>query len=161
MSPIDFTFFNWKDHLSGIQSYKLQVYLLKSNGTHLREPRPWNADEEISYNSAKTSFPYTPKQNEMLSFILNVIDNANNTRYVRTLVLYDPLSTVTLTAMPFVATSAQPETEYRWQKSLNDSITISWTGRFQNKFHHVNKLLNPVARYLHYDSFQNMKNKFR
>ena len=124
---------------------------MKSNGTHLREPRPWNADEEISYNSAKTSFTYTPKQNEMLSFILNVIDNANNTRYVRTLVLYDPLSTVTLTAMPFVATSAEPETEYRWQKSLNDNITISWTGRFQNKFHHVNKLLNPVARYLHYD----------
>ena len=87
----------------------------------------------------------------MFSFILNVIDNANNTRYARTLVLYDPLSTVTLTSMPFLATSAEPETEYRWQKSLNDSFTISWTGLFQNKFHHVNNLLNPVARYLHYD----------
>ena len=125
--------------------------MLKSNGTHLREPRPWNADEEISVNSAETSFTYTPKQNGMFSFILNVIDNANNTQYARTLVLYDPLSTVTLTSMPFVATSAEPETEYRWQKSLNDSITISWTGRFQNEFHHDNKLLNPVARYMHYD----------
>ena len=137
--------------MAGIQEYKLQVYLLKSNGTYLREPNPWNADEEISIPSTKTNFTYTPKQYGMFSFILNVIDNANNTQYARTLVLYDPLSSVTLTSMPFIATSAESETEYRWQKSLNNSITIAWRGHFQNKFHQENKLLGPVAPYLHYD----------
>jgi hypothetical protein len=87
----------------------------------------------------------------MYSFILNVIDNANNTQYARTLALYDPTSKITLTKSPFFATSAEPETKYRWQNNLHNNITITWKGHFQNDFHDVNKLLNPVARYQHFD----------
>lgn len=125
--------------------------MLKSNVSTLTEPRPWNPDEEISFNKSESRYTYVPKQSGMFSFILNVIDNANNTQYARTLVLYDPLSSVTVSSNPFFATTAEQETNYRWQKNLHSNITMSWKGHFQNKFHHDGGLLNPVTRYLHYD----------
>lgn len=150
-SPIRLYWNGWIDKLSGIKGYKLQVFLLKSNTTTLKEPRPWNPDEEISLNKSESGYTYFPKQSGMFSFILNVIDNANNTQYARTLVLYDPKSNVTLSSSQFFATTAEQETNYRWQKNLNSNISMSWKGHFQNKFHHDEGLLNPVARYLHYD----------
>ncbi|XP_061168936.1 uncharacterized protein LOC133178201 [Saccostrea echinata] len=152
-SPITFIWNNWIDDLSGIQGYKLQVYLLKPNTTYLTEPYPWNPLQEISFNKTKSNYRYlyTPRQAGMYSFILNVIDNANNTQYARTLVLYDPSSNITLSTSPFFATSAEPETNYKWQNNLENNITMSWKGHFENKFHHENKLLNQVARYQHFD----------
>ncbi|XP_061179823.1 uncharacterized protein LOC133188421, partial [Saccostrea echinata] len=149
--PLAFIWNNWIDDLSGLQGYKLQVYLLKPNKTHLKEPFPWNPLTEIPLNVTDSSFTYIPKQAGMYSFILNVIDVANNTQYARTLALYDPHSTITLSSSPFFATSAEPETNHTWQNSLNNNITMTWKGHFENKFHETNKLLYPVARYQHFD----------
>lgn len=149
--PVRLRWSNWTDALSGIQKYKLQVYLLKLNTTNLAEPHPWNPDEEKIFNTTDESYTYTPKKSGMYSFILNVIDTANNTQYARTLVLYDPTSNITLTKSPLLATSAEPETNYRWQNNLSNNIMMSWKGHFQNKFHDANKLLNPVARYQNFD----------
>ncbi|XP_062611710.1 uncharacterized protein LOC134273528 [Saccostrea cucullata] len=151
-SPITFTWNKWNDDLSGLKEYKLQVYLLKPNTTYLTEPYPWNPLEEIVINDTNVNvWYYIPPMAGMYSFILNVIDNANNTQYARTLVLYDPSSSVTLSTSPFIATSAEPETNYMWQNNLKNNITVSWKGRFENKFHDTNKLLNQVSHYQHFD----------
>ncbi|XP_062597629.1 uncharacterized protein LOC134259048 [Saccostrea cucullata] len=152
-SPITLIWNNWMDDLSGLKGYKLQVYLLKPNTTYLTEPYPWNPLEEIVINDNNVNYRYryTPQKAGMYSFILNVIDKANNTQYARTLVLYDPSSSITLSTSPFIATSAEPETNYMWQNNLKNNITVSWKGHFENKFHDTNKLLNQVSHYQHFD----------
>ncbi|XP_062610978.1 uncharacterized protein LOC134272830, partial [Saccostrea cucullata] len=160
-SPIMLSWNKWFDDLSGMREYKLQVYLLKPNTTYLTESNPWNPFQEISFNATKSSYtyPYTPKQPGMYSFILNVIDNANNTQYARTLVLYDPSSNITLSSSPFIATSAEEETNFKWQNSLTNGITMSWKGHFENKFHDKNKLLNQVAQYQNFDHLTKYEKK--
>ncbi|XP_062605692.1 uncharacterized protein LOC134267510, partial [Saccostrea cucullata] len=150
-SPIKLIWNNWMDDLSGLKGYKLQVYLLKPNTTYLSEPYPWNPLQEKPFSVTESRYSYTPPQPGMYSFILNVIDNANNTQYARTLVLYDPSSSITLSTSPFIATSAEPETNYLWQNNLKNNITVSWKGHFENKFHDTNKLLNNVSHYQHFD----------
>ncbi|XP_062574387.1 uncharacterized protein LOC134236235 isoform X4 [Saccostrea cucullata] len=149
-SPLELSWQNWEDELSGIQEYKIQVYQLKLNTTNLAEPNPWRPDEEISLTPLETSYTYTPKRAGMYSLVLNVIDKANNTQYARTLVLYDPSSNITLSELPFKAESAASETNYQWQNNLSNNIIMSWKGHFQNKFHDDNKLLNPVTHYRHF-----------
>ncbi|XP_061164432.1 uncharacterized protein LOC133173456 [Saccostrea echinata] len=150
-SPLELSWQNWEDELSGIQEYKIQIYLLKLNTTKLAEPNPWHPDEEISLSASETSYTYTPKRAGVYSFILNVIDRANNTQYARTLVLYDPSSNITLSELPFQARSAEAETNFQWQNNLTNDINMSWKGHFRNKFQDDNKLLNPVTHYKHFD----------
>ncbi|XP_061166329.1 uncharacterized protein LOC133175243 [Saccostrea echinata] len=156
-SPIELSWNNWEDGLSGIEEYKIQVFLLKLNITILAETNPWRPDEEISLSALETRYTYTPKRAGLYSFILNVIDRASNTQCARTLVLYDPSSNITLSKLPFIARSAEPETNYKWQNNLNKDIIVSWKGHFQNQFHENNKLLNPVAQYKNVDSVTNIE----
>ncbi|XP_062612374.1 uncharacterized protein LOC134274137 [Saccostrea cucullata] len=156
-SPIELEWNKWVDKLSGIQDYKVQVYLLQLNTTNLAEPNPRHPDEEISLSALETRYTYTPRRSGMYSFILNVIDRANNVQYARTLVLYDPTSNITLSKLPFMARSAEAETNFQWQNNLDKDIIMSWKGHFQNKFHEDNKLLNPVAQYKNFNNDANIE----
>lgn len=137
--------------------YTIQEFLLKPNenvNPNLTEPNPWDPSKSFSFSDSERNFTYTPDQPGMYAFLLNVIDNANNTQYARTLVLYDNQSSVTIdTNSPLIATSAAEETNYKWQNSLTTNISISWRGHFRNTFHENNKLLVPVTPYKYYNHY--------
>ena len=93
-----------------------------------------------------------PKKPGMYSYILNVVDRANNSQYARTLVLYDNISSVSSNeSSPMLATSAAEETNYKWQNNLTNNISVSWENHFSNFFHEANKLLVPVSQYKYND----------
>ncbi|XP_048736746.2 uncharacterized protein LOC125651937 [Ostrea edulis] len=154
---LTFSWDGWSDSLSGMGRYTIQEFLLKPNenvNPNLTEPNPWDPSKSFSFSDSERNFTYTPDQPGMYAFLLNVIDNANNTQYARTLVLYDNQSSVTIdTNSPLIATSAAEETNYKWQNSLTTNISISWRGHFRNTFHENNKLLVPVTPYKYYNHY--------
>jgi hypothetical protein len=87
----------------------------------------------------------------MYSIVLDVADKANNFRFARQFVLFDPVSNISLdTVDKLLVLSAQKETHYQWQSNIQDvrsngpSINVAWKGHFRNKFHEDNKLLNAI-----------------
>jgi hypothetical protein len=151
-----FSWDGWSDSLSGIREYVIEVFHLKPNKNvkpNLTEPGPWTPYKRIKLAYSDRTFIYTPDQPGMYSFILNIFDKANNSQYARNLVLFDDHSSVTKDNFsPIIATSAAKETNFKWQNSLSNDITISWKGHFRNRFHDENKLLIPVTPYAYYNS---------
>lgn len=155
--PIRFHWNGWTDEMSGIEKYTIQEYFLVPDNEvipKLHEPDPWNPQRTFEFNSTSNSYTFVPENPGMYSFILNVIDAANNTEYARTLVLYDPKSKITVSNISsdkIKAVSAIEETGFMWQDNLNKNIKLSWKGHFRNSFHDKNKLLNRVSPYKYYE----------
>lgn len=100
----------------------------------------------FTFLESSRNFTRVPAQPGMYSYILNVIDRANNTQYARSLVLYDPMSSITTyDTSPMIATSAAEETNYKWQNNLTNPISVSWKSHFRNDFLESNKLLNKAG----------------
>ncbi|XP_062588097.1 uncharacterized protein LOC134249768, partial [Saccostrea cucullata] len=160
---IHFSWNGWVDNMSGIEKYVIQKYLLEADNEvppKLCEKDPWRPLETFELNRTSSSFVHLPEKPGMYSFLLNVVDAANNTEYARTLVLYDPISKITVlntTSTRIKVTSAKEETGYMWQDNLDGMIEISWKKHFQNKFHFENKLLNPVKPYKYFEFTTNIK----
>ncbi|XP_061172823.1 uncharacterized protein LOC133182112 [Saccostrea echinata] len=154
-NPIQFSWDGWADVLSGIGKYTIQEFLLQPNqnvNPNLTEPDPWSPTKTITFDKSERTFAYTPKQPGMYSYILNIVDRANNSEYARTLVLFDNTSSITKDdAFPMISTSAVEETNFQWQNNLKNDISISWKGHFRNVLHEDKKLLIPVTDYKHYD----------
>lgn len=100
---------------------------------------------------------YTPTGPGMYSILLEAADAANNTRYARRLVLYDPSSTVTINDDPnykMYASTASVETGNIWQKTINKSgktsVTVVWPNHFHNRVHENGKFLNRVLGFKSY-----------
>lgn len=88
----------------------------------------------------------------MYSCILEVRDKANNSAFVRRIVLHDKTSDVSLNASSQIfVSSALPDTNNLWQTDFDpDDITvikISWYGLFANHHHVNNYLLSKVLSY--------------
>lgn len=116
----------------------------------MSEPDPWKPLNVFTLSKSKREFKRVLAQPGMYSFILNVVDNANNSQYARTLVLFDNQSSITTdNSSPMIATSAAEETSYKWQNNLTNPISISWKSHFRNDYHERNKLLSPVTAYKH------------
>lgn len=149
--------------MSGIEKYTIQKYFLTASNeipSRLHERDPWGPMQTFEFNNTADSFTYIPDKPGMYSFLLNVIDAANNTEYVRTLVLYDPTSEITVSNTPSASIktmSAREESGYMWQDNLDSVIEISWKNHFENKFHADNKLLNPVKPFKYYQFITNIK----
>lgn len=74
-------------------------------------------------------------------------DRANNSRFARTLVLYDPGSQVEInnsSEARIFASSGSPEVDFQWQTNLTSPIVISWKNHFRNRLHEDNRLLSRV-----------------
>ena len=152
------TWDGWSDDMSGIHGFSIQEYLLKPNKVvppNLTEPDPWHAKSTFQLNASSNTFSRTPSEPGMYSYILNVMDSANNTEFARSLVLYDPLSEVSISddASSIVVISCVEETKHTWQDNLILNVTVSWKGHFRNKFIENNKLLIPVSSYMNYDFY--------
>lgn len=116
----------------------------------------WKPLNIFTFPKSSRNYTRTPAEPGMYSYILNVIDKANNSQYARTLVLYDTQSSITTDdSSPMVATSAAEETSYKWQNNLTNPISVSWKNHFRNDFLESNKLLRPVSPYKYFNSYAN------
>ncbi|KAK3090895.1 hypothetical protein FSP39_015547 [Pinctada imbricata] len=147
----------WDDHVSGIFQYTWQVFRLEPNKYTLnlteKDPlNPMHSSTILKINLRE--FPtYTPDAPGMYSIVLEVSDQANNTMYARSLVLYDSNPFVTINDdenNKIKVESAEEESDWLWQSTLDDEtgtgspIRVSWRGHFTNKILVDKKLLNPV-----------------
>lgn len=144
----------WHDDLGGVFRYNWEIHHLKADALgSLKEVspmRPLYSQAILKTNFSPPIF-YTPPEPGMYSIILDVADKANNSRFARQFVLYDPLSNITTDeTSELVVSSAEQETHYHWQSNVQNQthygppLHVSWKGHFRNKFHEDNKLLNAI-----------------
>lgn len=136
----------WTDQPSGVSGYVLSVYRLeKSQGEQLETmlfmSYTYNETGDESYNELTelgTEGPY--------SFLLQTLDDAENSRYSRRLVLFDNSSTLNIEpSAPLRVISAVPEAMYLWQNSTSDTIVVGGPGHFYNSHLRANDWLAPVG----------------
>ncbi|CAG2213733.1 unnamed protein product [Mytilus edulis] len=147
----------WKDELSEVMRYSIEVWKMEysEDFNNLREPlitqesnpipvfiREVNVTNPIQY----PTFP--PTEPGVYSCILEVSDNANNTRYARRFVLYDKTSKVTTqNENPMKCTTASSSTGYTWQTNGDNTVQISWKDHFINTIHAYGHFLSPISAY--------------
>jgi hypothetical protein len=97
---------------------------------------------------------FTPPEPGIYSCILEVSDEANNTRYARRFVIYDKTSQVTVQDNnPLYCMSASEPSGYKWQTNINNDndgktrVDISWADHFVNEVHEAGHFLSPVGQY--------------
>uniref|UniRef100_A0A8W8MD80 Receptor protein-tyrosine kinase n=1 Tax=Magallana gigas TaxID=29159 RepID=A0A8W8MD80_MAGGI len=144
--PIQISWRGWKDQLSRVARYALEVFELEKGGDGtLKEPytdlvpnpvpitiREFNETTEAGSHS----FTYRPNKPGVYSCILEINDRANNSAYVRRFVIYDPISSLTSDeSNPFYATSGNSIANYEWQNTNPDTFSFSWKNHFLNKIH--------------------------
>ena len=111
--------------------------------------------EEITNITALLQFPvFTPPEPGIYSCILEVSDEANNTRYARRFVIYDNTSQVTVQDNnPLYCMSASEPSGYKWQTNITNDINgktrvdISWADHFVNEVHEAGHFLSLVGPY--------------
>ncbi|XP_022305312.1 uncharacterized protein LOC111112206 isoform X3 [Crassostrea virginica] len=156
--PIQISWNGWKDTLSKVARYALEVFkLVKAGDGTLKEPYtdlvpnpvPLTITEfnETSEGGAH-SFTFQPQEPGVYSWILEVNDKANNSAYVRRFVIYDPSSTVTSdSTQPLYATSGNPESDFKWQSNNPQNVSFSWKDHFLNELHESGNFLARIRRF--------------
>ncbi|XP_065929746.1 uncharacterized protein [Magallana gigas] len=145
-SPIQISWRGWKDQLSKVARYALEVFKLEKGGDGtskkpytdlIPNPVPLIITEFLeTTEEGGHSFTYEPDQPGVYSWILEINDRANNSAYVRRFVIYDPISKVTSDkSNPFYATSGNSIANYEWQNSNPKTFSFSWKNHFLNKIH--------------------------
>lgn len=131
-------------------------YIQTADG--LREPLITNSTNPEPLFTSKIMldiqvFPeYKPTEPGVYSCILEINDQANNSEYVRRIVIYDDTSEVSVnTSQRLLASSATPDTNFLWQINyyVNEitNIEISWQDLFTNSLHHEEHYLSKVLNY--------------
>ncbi|CAG2241822.1 Mast/stem cell growth factor receptor kita,Tyrosine-protein kinase transforming protein kit,Mast/stem cell growth factor receptor Kit,Vascular endothelial growth factor receptor 2,Tyrosine-protein kinase receptor Tie-1,Vascular endothelial growth factor receptor kdr-like,Vascular endothelial growth factor receptor 3,Platelet-derived growth factor receptor alpha,Vascular endothelial growth factor receptor 1 [Mytilus edulis] len=143
----------WTDELAGIFRYNWEIHHLSADaGGNLTEVSPMEPlYSKPMFKEKYKPFIYKPPSPGMYSIILDVADKANNSRFARQFVLYDPVSNITTDQKcKLYVASAQQETHFHWQSNVQNqnlngpSLSVSWKGHFRNKFHEDNQLLNSI-----------------
>nr|XP_034310664.1 uncharacterized protein LOC117684080 isoform X3 [Crassostrea gigas] len=154
--PIQISWKGWKDQLSKVVRYALEVFkLVKGGDGTLKEPYtdlvpnpvPITITEfnETTEGGAH-SFTYQPNEPGVYSWILEINDKANNSAYVRRFVIYDPISSVTSdNSHPFYATSGNSKANYEWQNINPNTFTFTWKNHFLNKIHEDGNFLARIS----------------
>lgn len=138
----------WSDRISSIYRYTFEVWKLQYNETtnKLHEPLITTTSNPvplyiIQVLPGNISYPeFTPSEPGMYSCILEINDHANNSEYIRRVVLYDPLSEIEVNqSNAIVVTSANPLTNYQWITNYtllsNYDVYLQWKNLFRNKQH--------------------------
>ncbi|KAK7095841.1 uncharacterized protein [Littorina saxatilis] len=153
-SRITISWDNWGDGDSGMYRYAWEVFkMTKGAGTEIeihpdRALDPLINQEVLQADYAPQSYDLSGSGPGMYSVILEAGDLANNTKYVRRLVVYDPNPTITTDpAQRFYVTSANAAGNYTYQNDISAPITITWAKHFRNALHEENNLLGKVRPY--------------
>ncbi|XP_052223457.1 uncharacterized protein LOC127839217 isoform X2 [Dreissena polymorpha] len=160
-TPIVLQWKGWVDtdkYSAGVGAYRLELHRLevKDATLELTEANPTLPllENRVNHTGNTTvqnlfSTTFTPPEPGMYSIVMEVTDNANNSIFTRRFALYDNVSSVTtnpLSVHGLHATSAAPETGYRWQTETK-SIKLDWKDYFVNKVHHEKKFLNKIKKF--------------
>ena len=161
----------WVDDMSGVDRYYLEIFKLEPNIHHeLVEMEPLNPIYNITIYNESEPVSFLPNKTGMYSVLLQVSDQANNSRIARQLFLYDNVSDIEFTKpglierMPtltevtemhrgdggFHVLSAIPETGFMWQTTSSKSranIVFNWENHFVNTLIDEGMLLNKVLPY--------------
>lgn len=145
--PFTFDVDGWRDIPSGIKKYSLEVHKLKKklHSDTLTEEAPMDPFYHEERNISSLPFSeFTPPDSGIYSFILQVTDKANNSEFARQIAIYDPNSTISITAESnlFVST-AEGLSNYSWQSECS-TVQVTWNDYFINSFHLENHLLLPI-----------------
>ncbi|KAH3716767.1 hypothetical protein DPMN_059496, partial [Dreissena polymorpha] len=155
--PIQPRWLGWTDIVSGVGEYYMEVFKLGPNRDgRLVETTPINPifSDTVPHTNGTIQYPqYTPPGPGMYSVLVQVRDNANNSRTARRFVLYDATSSITLnteTAKLYIS-SAREETGYKWQTPAstgpNVTVTVAWPNYFGNRLHEENQFLAEIEQY--------------
>ncbi|XP_076439275.1 uncharacterized protein LOC143278130 isoform X2 [Babylonia areolata] len=137
--PLEIEWGEWKDGLSGMYRYTLEVFPLnKTLEGRLRILRPLQPIYSLPVLHSELSTPvrYTPPSGGLYALILEAADRANNTRFVRRFALYDPGSDVTVDPTRRLRfSSASPAANFSYQNSTGARIKLTWKDVFRNALH--------------------------
>lgn len=146
--------------LSGVHRFSLEIWKLEyvESEDGFREPLknasqnpvPLFIYETLAENTMFPQFVFT--EPGLYSCILEVNDRANNSEYVRRIVLYDSTSDVSVNSSSgIIVSSALSETDYSWQTDFDPkdvtTLQMSWSYLFYNFFHTQEHLLSKVLDY--------------
>ncbi|CAG2185452.1 unnamed protein product [Mytilus edulis] len=139
----------WKDDLSGIDHFELELYELVSTGRHLNHINgpAVHRDEKISVHTSEQILKL-PKPG-MYSMILTSIDKAGNHQSARCLVFYDDISVVDIKHTKRIKVNeASAKTNYTWVSVDDVELSVTWPDRFLNERHEKHGWLYEVAAYV-------------
>ncbi|XP_019614830.1 PREDICTED: uncharacterized protein LOC109462712 [Branchiostoma belcheri] len=146
-NQITLQFSGWTDALSGVAKYEYSVYMLGATSEILTEPSTSVAHGTIQASSIQHP-TITLTHAGVYSVILTVDDAATNYRRTRRFVLFDNTNTVELDSHhPLAITNSVAGNGENWLHCTACTVTASWTSHFINRYHHNNKLLNPIAEF--------------
>ncbi|VDI32878.1 Hypothetical predicted protein, partial [Mytilus galloprovincialis] len=139
----------WKDDLSGIDHFELELYELVSTGRHLNHINgpAVHRDEKISVHTSEQILKL-PKPG-MYSMILTSIDRAGNHQSARCLVFYDDISVVDIKHTKRIKVNeASAKTNFTWVSVDDVELSVTWTDRFLNERHEKHGWMYGVAGYV-------------
>ncbi|XP_078661603.1 uncharacterized protein LOC144905733 [Branchiostoma floridae x Branchiostoma belcheri] len=146
---ITLQFSGWTDSASGVAKYEYSVYMLAATGETLTESltEPKVASGTIQASSIQHP-TITLTHAGVYSVVLTVDDTATNYRRTRRFVLFDNTNTVELDShYPLAITNSVAGNGENWLHCTACTMTTSWISHFINRYHHNNKLLNPIAEF--------------
>ncbi|XP_067648778.1 uncharacterized protein [Haliotis asinina] len=137
----------WSDVNSGMDKYKWEAYrLLPSRGGALSElSGPVNHGEVQHTSPISFPVPFLPEKPGMYSFVLEAVDKANNSVYMRRFALCDKESSVTTDPDHVLyIPSALQDHGYQWITDVSKPLVITWQNHFRNYVHETGKYLNKI-----------------
>ncbi|CAC5390406.1 unnamed protein product [Mytilus coruscus] len=136
----------WKDDLSGIDHFELELYELVSTGRqldHIIGPAV-HRYEKISVQTSEQIIKL-PKPG-LYSMILTSSDKARNQLSARCLVFYDDISVVDIKRTKRIkVNTASAKTNYTWVSVDDLIISVTWKDRFLNERHEKHSWLHGVG----------------
>ena len=138
----------WVDIPAGVVSYEIDIFHLIERDDILYEGDRVNF--MLHQHSGQTTYTHLERlpAEGPYSFVLQTMDQANNTRTSRRLLLYDATSRLAInTSAPLRVISAVPNTGFLWQNSTTDPLVVSGRGHFYNTILQQFNYLAPVANH--------------
>ncbi|XP_069110954.1 uncharacterized protein [Argopecten irradians] len=139
--PITINWNGWRDSLSGIKHYILQIYKMEPDTTgYLRQP----PDAIFSNTTQTTRMSYLPSDPGVYAILITVEDRASNRNYARRFVLYDNVSRIEFDKTNHLYfASATKASSYHWQSNATFMVA-NWRNHFVNSIHEKGHFLSRI-----------------
>ncbi|XP_071102354.1 uncharacterized protein [Haliotis cracherodii] len=139
----------WTDDGSQMDKYTWEAFKLEPNGDgdlmEVDKLRPIIHRQVDHTSPISYPLPYEPDKPGMYSFILQAVDKANNSEYMRRFALYDKESTVTTDPNHAMNISYVVRDQgFQWMTDTSKPLLVNWENRFLNYHHESGKFLNKI-----------------
>ncbi|XP_048244011.1 uncharacterized protein LOC124122676 isoform X1 [Haliotis rufescens] len=147
--PVTMKWEGWTDAKSGMDKYTWEAFKLEPTGngslTEVDKLRPFVHRQVDHTDPISNPLPYAPTRPGMYSFVLEAVDKANNSVYMRRFALYDKESEVTTDPnQALYISSAVQDQGFQWMTDASKPLVINWQNHFLNYVHESGKFLNNI-----------------